>query len=121
MRPLALPRLNPRRLRSPWSFGEGRCVGSMVRNVLPMNALAEHASVVAVLRVDFARLATRRDGSKLVPIGDGAGPVCGLLLAAGANREFDHLQIAARQWSPVVQKASYNSTSCAKPAFNPWP
>jgi FdhE protein len=53
----------------------------MVRNVLtdaiPMTALAEHVYVAAALQVHFARLAARLDGSKLVPVGDGACPVCG--------------------------------------------
>ncbi|HEV2898904.1 MAG TPA: formate dehydrogenase accessory protein FdhE [Pseudaminobacter sp.] len=53
----------------------------MVRNVLadaiPMEALAEHVYVAAALQVHFTRLAARLDASTLVPVGDGACPVCG--------------------------------------------
>jgi FdhE protein len=54
---------------------------SMVRNVLadaiPMEALAEHVYVAAALQVHFTRLAARLEASALVPVGDGACPVCG--------------------------------------------
>jgi FdhE protein len=54
---------------------------AMIRNVLadaiPMETLAEHVYVVAALQVHFARLATMLDASALVPVGDGACPVCG--------------------------------------------
>ena len=53
----------------------------MMRNVLadaiPMETLAEHVYVAAALQVHFARLAARLDASTLVPVGDGACPVCG--------------------------------------------
>lgn len=53
----------------------------MVRSVLdyaiPMEALAEHLYVAAALQVHFARLAARLDAKALVPVGDGACPVCG--------------------------------------------
>jgi FdhE protein len=53
----------------------------MVRNVLadaiPMDALAEHVYVATALQVHFARIAARLDASALVPVGDGACPVCG--------------------------------------------
>lgn len=53
----------------------------MMRNVLAdtiaMEALAEHIYVAAALQVHFARLASRLDALTLVPVGDGACPVCG--------------------------------------------
>lgn len=53
----------------------------MVRNVLadsiPVEALAEHLYVAAALQVHFARLASRLDASRLVPVGDGVCPACG--------------------------------------------
>ncbi|WP_394887024.1 formate dehydrogenase accessory protein FdhE [Mesorhizobium sp. AaZ16] len=53
----------------------------MVRNVLadaiPMEALAEHVYVAAALQVHFTRLAGCLDAAALVPVGDGACPVCG--------------------------------------------
>jgi FdhE protein len=54
---------------------------AMMRTVLtdaiPMETLAEHVYVAAALQVHFARLAARLDGSRLVPVGDGACPACG--------------------------------------------
>ncbi len=53
----------------------------MARNVLaesiPMDALAEHVFVAAVLQVHFARLASRLEAKRLVPVGDGVCPCCG--------------------------------------------
>jgi FdhE protein len=53
----------------------------LMRNVLAaaitMEALAEHVFVAAALQVHFARLASRLDASRLVPVGDGACPACG--------------------------------------------
>jgi FdhE protein len=44
---------------------------------IPMEALAEHLYVAAALQVHGARLAARLDAKSLVPVGDGACPVCG--------------------------------------------
>ena len=44
---------------------------------IPMETLAEHLYVAASLQVHFARLAARLDAKSLVPVGDGACPVCG--------------------------------------------
>lgn len=54
---------------------------AMIRNVLtdsiPADALAEHVFVAGALQVHFARLASRLDPGRLVPVGDGACPCCG--------------------------------------------
>jgi FdhE protein len=42
-----------------------------------MEALAEHLLVAAALQVHFARLSDCLDAKALVPVGDGACPVCG--------------------------------------------
>ena len=44
---------------------------------IPMESLAEHLFVAAALQVHFARLAACLDAKALVPVGDGACPVCG--------------------------------------------
>jgi FdhE protein len=44
---------------------------------IPMEALAEHLFVAAALQVHFAWLAACLDAKALVPVGDGACPVCG--------------------------------------------
>jgi FdhE protein len=53
----------------------------MVRSVLadsiPVEAIAEHVFVAAALQVHFARIAAQLDPAALVPVGDGACPVCG--------------------------------------------
>lgn len=51
-----------------------RCV---LADAVPVEALAEHVFVAAALQVNFARLAAQLDAAKLVPVGDGACPVCG--------------------------------------------
>jgi len=54
---------------------------AMVRNVLadaiPMDGLADHVYVAAALQLQFVRLAAGLDATALVPVGDGACPVCG--------------------------------------------
>jgi len=54
---------------------------AMMRDVLaesiPMAELAEHTFVAAALQVHFARMAARLDAVALVPVADGACPVCG--------------------------------------------
>ncbi len=53
----------------------------MIRNVLadsiPAERLAEHVYVAAAMQLHFARLAAHLDDKRLVPVGDGACPVCG--------------------------------------------
>jgi FdhE protein len=53
----------------------------MVRAVLadsiPVEMLASHVFVAAALQVHFARMASRLDVTRLVPVGDGVCPVCG--------------------------------------------
>ncbi|MGN6461290.1 MAG: formate dehydrogenase accessory protein FdhE, partial [Pseudolabrys sp.] len=54
---------------------------AMVQNVLaeaiPVEALAEHVFVAAVLQVHFARLAAKLPGKEMESVGDGACPSCG--------------------------------------------
>ena len=53
----------------------------IIRNVLadsiPVERLADHVYVAAAMQLHFARLAARLDDKRLVPVGDGACPVCG--------------------------------------------
>ena len=50
---------------------------AVLEYALPMEALAEHLFVAAALQVHFARLSDCLDAKALVPVGDGACPVCG--------------------------------------------
>jgi len=65
--------------RLTWLEEAGR--DAMMRDVLtesiPMAELAEHTFVAAALQVHFARMAAPLDATSLVPIADGACPVCG--------------------------------------------
>jgi FdhE protein len=54
-----------------------RMAQSVLAYAIPMEELAEHGFVAAALQVHFARLANRLDVASLVPVGDGACPVCG--------------------------------------------
>jgi FdhE protein len=52
-------------------------VGGVLEDAVAIEALAEHAYVAAGLQVHFARLASRLNDKKLVPVGEGACPACG--------------------------------------------
>ena len=56
---------------------EAAMIGAVLSNAIPVEALAEHVFVAAVLQVHFARLASQLDAAALVPVGDGACPACG--------------------------------------------
>lgn len=65
--------------RVAWLDGSGRdaMMRAVLADAIPMAELAEHAYVAAALQVHFARMAARLDAAALVPVGDGACPVCG--------------------------------------------
>jgi len=50
---------------------------AVLAHAIPVEAMAEHSYIAAALQVHFARLAARLDPKSLVPVGDGACPVCG--------------------------------------------
>jgi FdhE protein len=50
---------------------------SVLADAIPVEAIAEHVFVAAALQVHFARLAAQLDAKRLVPVGEGACPVCG--------------------------------------------
>jgi len=50
---------------------------AVLADSIPIEALAEHVYVAAALQVHFARLAARLEAATLVPVSDGACPVCG--------------------------------------------
>ncbi|WP_424629497.1 formate dehydrogenase accessory protein FdhE [Bradyrhizobium sp. SYSU BS000235] len=96
--------------------GEMRFV--MVRAVLadavPLAHCAEHVFVAAALQVHYARLASRLDPKKLVPVGDGACPACGgapvssmIVAWPGAqNTRFCVCSLCATQWNYVRIKCT---------------
>jgi FdhE protein len=54
-----------------------RIIAAVLADAIAADELAEHIFAAAALQVHFARLASRMDGSGLVPVGIGVCPVCG--------------------------------------------
>ena len=91
---------------------------AMVRAVLadavPVEQLADHLFAAAALQVHFARQATRLDGKRLVPVGDGACPACGgppiasmVVGWSGAHgTRFCVCSVCATQWNYVRIKCT---------------
>lgn len=52
-------------------------IGNVLTDMVPGDAVAEHAITAAVLQVHFARLAAQLDPSTLKSVGDGVCPTCG--------------------------------------------
>ncbi|SFM10285.1 FdhE protein [Bradyrhizobium sp. NFR13] len=50
---------------------------AVLANEIPVEEFAEHVFVAAALQVHFARLASKLNAKKLVPVGDGVCPSCG--------------------------------------------
>lgn len=65
------------RVRQVDGAERARMVQDVLSHDMPVETLAEHVFVAAALQVHFARLASRLDAKKLVPVGDGACPACG--------------------------------------------
>jgi len=77
---IAMPdnaRLALERIRTADLALEAAMIGAVLENAIPVEALAEHVFVAAVLQVHFARLASQLDPKTLVPIGEGVCPACG--------------------------------------------
>lgn len=77
---MAMPdnaRLALGRVKAADPAAEAAMITAVLSNAIPVEALAEHVFVAAVLQVHFARLASQLDASSLVPVGDGACPACG--------------------------------------------
>ncbi len=96
--------------------GEMRLV--MARAVLaaavPLERCADHVFMAATLQVHYARLASRLDPTKLVPVGDGACPVCGSAPVASMivgwpgtqNSRFCVCSLCATHWNYVRIKCT---------------
>jgi FdhE protein len=65
------------RLRSADQTALAEMAQAVLSYAIPMETLAEHLYVAAALQVHFVRLAARVDAKSLVPVGDGACPICG--------------------------------------------
>lgn len=77
---IAMPdaaRLALGRVKSATEAERAVMISAVLSNAIPVETLAEHVFVAAVLQVHFARLAARLDAGALVPVGDGVCPACG--------------------------------------------
>lgn len=85
----------------------------MMRSVLaesiPVETFADHVFIAAALQMHFARMAARLDAKALVPVGEGACPVCGGAPVASAivgwqgahGARFCTCSLCATQWHVV--------------------
>jgi FdhE protein len=92
---------------------------AVLANAIPVEAFAEHVFVAAALQVHYARLASRLVAKRLVPVGDGACPVCGgapvssmVVGWQGAhNSRFCVCSLCATQWHYVRIKCTLCSST----------
>jgi FdhE protein len=92
---------------------------AVLANEIPVEEFAGHVLVAAALQVHYARLASRLDAKKLVPVGDGVCPSCGGAPVAsivvgwsGAhNSRFCVCSLCATQWHYVRIKCTLCSST----------
>jgi FdhE protein len=92
---------------------------AVLANEIPAEEFAGHVFVAAALQVHYARLASRLDAKKLVPVGDGACPSCGGAPVAsmvvgwsGAHSSrFCVCSLCATQWHYVRIKCTLCSST----------
>jgi FdhE protein len=92
---------------------------AVLANEIPVEEFAGHVFVAAALQVHYARLASRLDAKKLVPVGDGACPSCGGAPVAsmvvgwlGAhNSRFCVCSLCATQWHYIRIKCTLCSST----------
>jgi FdhE protein len=87
---------------------------AVLADAVPLEHCADHVFIAAALQVHYARLASRLDPKKLVPVGDGACPVCGgapvssmIVGWPGAeNTRFCVCSLCATHWNYVRIKCT---------------
>lgn len=92
---------------------------AVLANEIPVEGFADHVFVTAALQVHYARLASRLDPKKLVPVGDGVCPSCGGAPVAsmvvgwqGAHgARFCACSLCATQWHYVRIKCTLCSST----------
>lgn len=102
------------RLKAADDAARSVMVHAVLADEIPIEQLADHLFVAAALQVHFARQASRLDGKRLVPVGDGACPGCGappvasmVVNWAGAqNTRFCTCSLCAIQWNYVRIKCT---------------
>jgi FdhE protein len=97
------------RVRSVDAAARDEMVRSVLADSIPVETLADHVYVAAALQVHFARIAEKLDAKALVPVGEGACPVCGGAPVASAivgwagavGTRFCSCSLCATQWHVV--------------------
>lgn len=92
---------------------------AVLADEIPVEAMADHVFMAAALQVHYARVASRLDAKKLVPVGDGACPCCGGAPVAsmvvgwpGAHgSRFCTCSLCATQWHYVRIKCTLCSST----------
>lgn len=82
---------------------------AVLADAIPVETMAEHVFVAAALQVHYARMAARLDAAALVPVGDGACPVCGgppvastvVTWPQAANTRFCTCALCQTMWNYV--------------------
>lgn len=97
------------RTRSADAAARDEMVRSVLADSIPVETLADHVYVAAALQVHFARIAAKLDAKALVPVGEGACPVCGGAPVASAivnwpgavGTRFCSCSLCTTQWHVV--------------------
>jgi FdhE protein len=97
------------RTRSADVAARDEMVRSVLADSIPVETMADHVYVAAALQVHFARIAEKLDAKALVPVGEGACPVCGGAPVASsivgwsgaAGTRFCSCSLCATQWHVV--------------------
>jgi FdhE protein len=70
-------RLALERIKAADPAAQAAMIEAVLSNAVPVEALGEQVFIAAALQVHFVRLAAQLDAKALVPVGQGACPVCG--------------------------------------------
>ena len=97
------------RVRLADAAARDEMVCSVLADSIPVETMADHVYVAAALQVHFARIAEKLDAKALVPIGEGACPVCGGAPVSSAivgwsgavGTRFCSCSLCATQWHVV--------------------
>jgi FdhE protein len=97
------------RTRSADVAARDEMVRSVLADSIPIETMADHVYIAAALQVHFARIAAKLDAKALVPVGEGACPVCGGAPVASAivgwggavGTRFCSCSLCATQWHVV--------------------
>lgn len=102
------------KLRAAGKEPRNAMIANILADAVPVETMAEHAFMAAVLQVHFARMASSLDAETLKPVGDGVCPTCGgapssSLVVGWANAEgtrFCSCSLCGTLWNYVRAKCT---------------